>query len=150
MDRDRIKQRLEDAGKTLMMLPMPINGRPQTDCSHWPEIVRSETEFHAAQVLADADNIQELLAGRNSVRIRPQQRQLDNLDECLNWLWHIKDVKHRRVVTLRSLKHPTNDKRLYSWPRLGSCFEVHQNTVKNWHSQGIDEIYKGLLLENVV
>lgn len=149
MNRDNIRRRLEDAGRTLMMLPMPVNGIPQADRSHWPEIVRTPEEFFQAQLQADYDHILEMLAGRNAVRVRPQQKQLDELDEVLNWLWHIKDTKRRRVVTMRSLKHPINDRRLYSWPSLGRYFEVHHNTVKKWHGQGVDEIFNGLLLERV-
>lgn len=148
LNRDNIKQRLEDAGRTLMMLPMPINGSPRGCKSGMPEVVRTPAEFYAAQILADRDNLEELLAGRNVVRVKPQQKQLDALDECLRWLWFIKDAKRRRVVTMRSLKHPVNDRRLYSWPSIAGHFDVHHNTVKSWHAQGIDEIFKGLLLED--
>lgn len=147
VSRDEIKHRLESAGKTLLSLPMPINGAPQADRSHWPDIVRTYQEWFTAQVMADRDNLEEMLAGRNAVRVRPQQKQLDELDEVLGWLWYIKDSKRRRLVTMRSLKHPVNDRRLYSWPTLGRYFEVHHNTVKKWHGQGVDEIFKGLLLD---
>ena len=141
---EQIRERLESAGKTLMMLPMPKNGMPMGAISHWPQTVRSYAEFFAAQILADEDNKLELMAGRNAVRIRPQQRQIDDLEEVLGWLFLIQDGPKRRVVTMRSLKHPISEKHLYSWRKIATEFRLNEKTVRNWHADGIEEIRKGL------
>ena len=147
MTPDDIKRRLEEAGKTLMMLPMPVNGAPAGQRSQWPEVVRTYQEWFIAQVMADKDNIEEMMAGRNAVRVKPQQKQMDRLDEALNWLWYIEDRPRRGVVTLRSLRHPVSDKHVYGWRRIARKYRMHENTIRLWYDKGIDDIRKGLALQ---
>ena len=130
-----------------MMLPVPINAAPQSDRSHWPDIVRTYQEWFTAQVMADRDNLEEMMAGRNAVRVKPQQKQLDDLDEVLSWLWFIEDTPKRGVVTLRSLKHPISDKHLYGWRRIARIYKMHENTIRKWNGSGIEDIRKGLALK---
>lgn len=148
MNRTDIKQRLEEAGATLLMLPMPANAAPRGYKSNWPpDIVRTYQEWFTAQVMADRDNLEEMMAGRNAVTVRATQKQMDNLDEVLRWMWYIQDTRKRGVVSLRSLKHPISDKHLYGWRRIARMYRMHENTIRKWNSEGIEDIQRGLALE---
>jgi hypothetical protein len=139
----QINERLCEAGRTLLSLPMPRHSYPTGYRSAWPDTVQSHVDWFAAQVMADEDNRLEMLAGRNNVRVRPLQRQIDGLDEVLSWVLRIRDGRHRRVVTLRSLVHPITGRHLYGWRRLARALDAHENTIRNWHAQGIDDILAG-------
>ena len=145
MDTAEIQQRLEQAVRTLMMLPVPRGGFPGGERSHWPEIVRNYAEFFAAQVQADADHREEMLAGRNAVRIRPLQSQIDQMDEALQWVFdHVENPIHRKIVFARAMLHPLSGRHIVSYRRLGRLLGMDHKAVKVWHDKALEAIRSGL------
>jgi len=139
MNRDNIKQRLEVAGAALALLPMPRNGIPQGNRAAWPQIVRSPVEFYAAQVMADREHREELLAGRNSVRIRAEQKQIEILDQMLELLIQISDPRKRAILLARNLKHPHSTRRP-SYRKLGKHFGISHEYVRMLYNEGVEDL----------
>lgn len=134
----QIKDRLEQAGRTLGLLA--ISTKPREYGNNWPDIIRSAQEFFVAQVAADKDQIEDMLAGHNRVRVRPLQKQISEMDEAFSWLNLITDQRWRRIVALRTIIHPYTERYIYGWRKLGREMGIHENTARNWHEKGIQEI----------
>jgi Domain of unknown function (DUF6362) len=127
VDADYVIYRLEEAGATLLALPG--TGWSTRIRSSSIEIVRTALEAY----------------GWDAARIRPavpSGEKIDRMDEAMAWITLIQDSRYvlRRVVGARSLVHPTTDRHLYSWRRLGAALGADHKAVQRWHAQGIAKI----------
>jgi Domain of unknown function (DUF6362) len=131
VDADYVIYRLEEAGATLLALPG--TGWSTRARSSSIEIIRTALEAYGWEV----------------ARIRPavpSAEKIDRMDEAMAWITLIQDSRYvlRRVVGARSLVHPTTDRHLYSWRRLGAALGADHKAVQRWHAQGIDMIVASL------
>lgn len=123
--------RLEEAGRTLMILPQ--SGYSTKLRSGSLEMVRSALENY----------------GLNDAKIRPavpSAAQITRMDEALGWITLIPRERHvlRRIVGARSLVSPMTERHLFSWRRLATVVGADHKAVQRWHGQGIDLIVSGL------
>lgn len=151
-----IVARLEDAGRTLMMLPMPARGMPGQASSAWPDYAQRYWDVfgHAEQDESDTEARREAAADEiNDVRVQASNRAIDRLDEVLSWLWWVKDARYRRVIVARMQVYPLSDlpyragRHVYSWRRLMPIFQTSLWHLQQWHKEGIDDILRGLYAE---
>ncbi len=150
---DAIIRRLEDAGRTLMLLPEPKDGRPRGSGSAWPDVTQ---RFHDIMAVAgEIDGVQETTEEaqsrrdaqerqQNRTRITPDGTAIDRLDEVLDWLWFITDAAHRRAVAARMLIHPLSERHAYSWARIARDMHTSPRNVRHWHERGVQAIVAGL------
>lgn len=139
-----VEARLRAAMTTLRRLPMPRNGRPPLDRSHWPEIVRDAADRAGWIIAAGPEHLKAQDRDRNRVRLAPSARAIHELDECLNWLHFIRDRRRRKVVFARSHIHEESDRPVLSWRVLAERMGVHEVTLRRWYGRGIDDIVRGL------
>lgn len=150
-----IKKRLEQAGRTLMLLPMPRRGLPAEHGSNWPEVVRTARDYWVAALTGEDEDpeeakwrMKELEEQANRTRVQVSRRDIEQMDESLEWLWFVEDEKKRRVVLSRSLIHPISDRHVASYAKLGRRFHRNERTIRTWFDDGINEIACGLLKKN--
>ena len=95
---DDVKRRLEDAGRTLMMLPMPLHGMPAGDRAAWPEVMQ---RFWDVAGVADEGSVEERMEAlaqvRNATTLRASREAVTRLDEVLEWLLMIELPHHRKA-----------------------------------------------------
>lgn len=132
--RDDVIRRLRDAGRTLMMLPMPVNGMPPRPGCVWPGVLQ---DFWDLAGVADKGSVEErltaLAAQRNAPTLRASQAAVRRLDEVLGWLLMIDQPHHRRVVMARMLAHPVSERPVHSWTQIGKTLGAKRSTVRRWH-----------------
>ena len=144
MSPEDVKQELEQAGRTLMMLPMPRNGRPAEFGTNWPDIIRSRAEWFGNQVFMDAEDRKASAAERNYVRILASSRDIQHLDRMLDWLWLIEDPIWRRITFARSLKYPATDRHVASLRKLARIFDCGREHIRVLHYKGLCRISQQL------
>ncbi len=146
-----VELRLKDAGRTIMMLPVPPRGRPGGAQAAWVDVV--QTYWDVMGSTPDEENTlqerQEALERlRNEVKLHASTKQVARLDEVLEWLWMIPaglaHPPHRKAVVARMLTNPHNGKPVYSWRRIATALSSSENTVKCWHHKGVHFIVEGL------
>lgn len=140
MDRDRIKQRLEDAGRTLLRTPIPHNGFPMGHKSGWPEVVRNMSDLFEALVGMSEEERQQFWDAENMVRMRPSAKQIQQMEETLPLFFVIEDKRRRDITFARSLIHPLSERHIVSYAKLGRKYGIHKDTIRKWHHAGLDEI----------
>ncbi len=146
---DDVRERLEDAGRTLVALPMPRGERPQSVQSHWPETARQAEDAFFALVGADDQIKQDFSRDHNAVRSAPSARAVARMDEVLNWLWYLSDERKRRLCLARALIHPVSDRRLVSYRKLGRIFGLHHDTMRAWHDRALSDLAQALTRDGV-
>lgn len=137
---DEVKLRLEEAGRTLMSLPMPRHGLPAEMRSNWPEVVRGYEDAFAALIGASRSAKQDFADHHNRVRVAASARDVARMDEALEWLWRIDDSRKRRLCLCRALIHPVSGRHIASFRRLGRLFGLHHDTVRAWHERALGEL----------
>lgn len=130
-DAQYVTWRLEEAGRTLLALPM--TGYSTRLRSSALDIVRGAAEAY----------------GWSEKRLRPpvpSGATIDRMDESYGWLRLIAEEKYvlRRIVGARSLVNPMTDRHLYPWRRLATAVGADHKAVQRWWAQGIDRIVAGL------
>ena len=144
MTPDDIKQRLEEAGKTLFLMRMPINGKPADYQSYWPDILRGGADLFAAQVSMDSDQRKEFAADHNRTRLHPTARQISQWEEAWQWLFLIDDRVIRQVTAARSLKYPATDRHVASLRSLAKKFHCNHEHIRALHYKGLCKISQEL------
>ena len=134
---DEVERRLQEAMTTLRRLPMPRNGMPVGDRSHWPEVARSFWEIYGG---TGAEHRREIDADRNRTKLPPLPHQVERMDEALGWLHMIRDRRHRKVVFARSHIWPDSDRPITSWVKLQKEMGVCRETLRRWYRIGIRDI----------
>lgn len=144
-----VRDRLDDAGRTLVALPMPKGERPQGMRSHWPETARQAEDAFFALVGADDQIKQEFSQDYNAVRVAPSARAVARMEEVLNWLWYLTDERKRRLCLARALIHPVSDRHVVSYRKLGRLFGLHHDTIRAWHDRALSELAQALTRDQV-
>jgi cation transport regulator ChaB len=144
-----VRDRLDDAGRTLVALPMPKGERPQGVRSHWPETARQVEDAFFALVGADDQIKQDFSREHNAVRVAPNARAVARMEEVLIWLWYLKDERKRRLCLARALIHPVSDRRVVSYRKLGRIFGLHHDTMRAWHDRALSELAQALTHDRV-
>lgn len=146
---DDVRERLDDAGRTLVALPMPKGERPQSVRSHWPETARQAEDAFFALVGADDQIKQDFSRDHNAVRAAPSARAVARMEEVLNWLWYLSDERKRRLCLARALIHPVSDRHLVSYRKLGRIFGLHHDTMRAWHDRALADLAQALTRDGV-
>jgi hypothetical protein len=139
-----VRLRLEEAGQTLMSLPLPGGSLPKDERSRWPDVVRGYEDAFAALIGASADLRHDFSDRYNQVRTVPSARAVGRLDEVLEWLWRFDDARKRRLCLARALIHPISGRHVVSYRKLGRIFGLHHETVRAWHSRALAEVAMAL------
>jgi hypothetical protein len=130
-DAELVIYRLEEAGSTLLALPM----------AGWSTRLRT-SRLDVVQAALES-------YGWEKRPVRPpvpSAQRITRMDEALSWIPSIpRDrVVLRRIVGARALVSPTTERHLFSWRRLGSMLGADHKAVQRWHAQGIDLIVTAL------
>lgn len=125
---DSLIARLEEAGATLLSLPIGSGARPDLRTSKWP-MVRAAMDAY----------------GWSGARLRPAvpaAAAISRMDEALGWIGRIPQENYvlRRIVGARALVSPLTGKHLFTWRRLGSLLGADARAVRRWHAKGIAAI----------
>lgn len=126
-----VRARLEDAGRTLMMLPS--SGLwPMGYASTWPEVKREWQDM----IGCNLDN--------TPAKIRPTMQQMNDLEEVLGWLVNLgkycrrKDsIRIAKAVGYGMLRRPDTDRRVFSWEAIADMLKTNRKYAKNWYKDGI-------------
>lgn len=135
-----VRLRLEEAGQTLMSLPLPKGAFPRDDRSNWPDVVRGYEDAFAALIGASESVKGDFAESRNRVRLTPGAAAIGRMDEALDWLWRIDDVRKRRLCLCRALVHPVSGRHIVSYRKLGRMFGLHHETIRAWHDRALAQI----------
>ena len=146
---EEVRQRLEDAGRTLMSLPLPSGSFPKDDRSRWPDVVRGYEDAFVALIGASDEVKQDFSRGYNQVRASPSARSVGRMDEVLEWLWRYTDQRKRRLCLARALIHPVSGRHVVSYRKLGRMFGLHHDTIRAWHDRALAEIAVALTGEKM-
>ncbi len=142
---DDVERRLRDAGKTLMMMPMPKNGMPAGDRAAWPDVLQSFWDVAGVAEEGSVQERQEALAqARNYIRLRASAAAINRLDEVLGWLLLIETPCHRKVVMARMMTHPVSGRPVYKWSRIAHALGTNRWTVRRWQKAGVQDIVNKL------
>lgn len=136
-----LERRLKDAGKTLMMLPMPLGEPPADSHAVWPKVLQKYwdqlgpadegTVEERAEDFAEVKNATRLLAGRAA---------MGRLDEVLGLLLVITRPHRRKAVMARMLTHPVSGLPVYNWKQIAKTMGTSKSAVRHWRTRGFDEI----------
>lgn len=146
---DEVGRRLEEAGRTLMSLPLPRGSFPKDSRSSWPDAVRGYEDAFVALVGASREVKQDFSDGYNQVRTAPSARSVGQMDEVLDWLWRFGDARKRRLCLARALIHPLSGRHVVSYRKLGRIFGLHHETARAWHDRALAEIAMFLTHEGI-
>ena len=146
---DEVGRRLEEAGRTLMSLPLPQGSFPKDDRSRWPDAVRGHEDAFVALVGASHEVRQDFSDSYNQVRATPSARSVGRMDEALDWLWRFDDARKRRLCLARALIHPLSGRHVVSYRKLGRIFGLHHETVRAWHDRALAEVAMFLTRDGV-
>ena len=140
-----IVARLEDAGRTLMTLPMPARGMPAGSRSAWPEHIQKYWDVFGHADQDETEDRREVAARQiNRVRLQASKAAVDRLDEVLGWLWFIQKPHHRKAVAARMLRHPISERPVHSWKSIAKEMGTNRELCRYWYKAGVDAIVKGL------
>ena len=146
---DTIIRRLEDAGRTLMMLPMPKGGMPAGDSAAWPGVVQNYWDVIAVrgtnETAVEAKWRRETEEKRlNAAGMRAGRKAITRLDEVLEWLLMIERPHHRKAVMARMLVHPVSERPVHSWAQIAETMGTNRRTARHWYDSGVQSIIMGL------
>ncbi|MGI9386097.1 MAG: hypothetical protein ACR2OX_01575 [Methyloligellaceae bacterium] len=144
-----VQDRFEDAGRTLMALPMHRGALPMDERARWPEVMRGAEDAFVALVGAAAEVKQDFESDRHEVRVSPSVRAVSRMDEVLDWLWYFKDPRKRRLCIARALIHPVSGRHVVSFRKLGRIFGLHHDTIRVWHDRALSEIAQALTRDRI-
>ncbi len=144
-----VRIRLDDAGRTLVALPMPRGEGHRKLRSHWPETAHQAEDAFFALVGADDQIKQEFSREHNAVCAAPSARAVARMEEVLGWLWYLTDERKRRLCLARALIHPVSDRRLVSYRKLGRLFGLHHDTMRAWHDRALSDLAQALTRDGV-
>ncbi len=140
--RDIVIRRLEDAGRTLQMLP--ADGMPAGAKAAWPDVLQSFWDIAGkADEGTVEDRLTHLAMVRNATRLGASSAAIGRLDEVLGWLLGVRKLQ-RIVLFARMLNHPISEKPLQSWAKIAKTLGVSKSSVQRWHAKGVQEILNRL------
>ena len=114
-----ILARLEEAGRTLMMLP---GGARQARMNAQTFDLAPDPPMPAGKL-----------------RLTAEPAAIDRMDEALGWLSRIPPDRFvlRRIVGARAMMDPLTGRHLFPWRRLAAVLGADHKAVQRWHAQGI-------------
>lgn len=137
MNREEVKRRIEEAGRTALMLPGGQIG-PTGYKSCWPDYVRRFEDMVG------------VLHRNKRTKLMATPRQIDEYDEVEIWLAGLKrhcdrkKIPHvSRAVGYGMLRRPSG-RRVYSWRKVAKKLHCNHKTARVWYESGIDIITKQL------
>jgi len=145
-----VERRLAQAGRVIMMLPMPRHGKPAEPGGVWPDVVQSYWDVMGSNPDEDEtttieerqrDLVRHL---ENTARLTATAVDIKMLDEVLGWLWFIKVGRWRKVVVARMMVRPQTGKHVNSWRQIGRALGTNKDNVMRWHSKGTQAIVDGV------
>ena len=143
--REDVRRRLEDAGRTLMMLPLPPRAMPSDARSAWPDVLQ---KFWDQAGVADEGSVEErlevLALVHNTTNLHASRAAVNRLDEVLALLLMIDQPHHRKAVFARMLTHPVSERPVYSWKQIAKTLGATKSAVRHWRERGIQEILEKL------
>lgn len=124
---DFVVARLEEAGKTLLSLP--LSGHTTRMRSGYPQIVRQIVDSYGWDI-------------SQARPPAPPPDRISRMDETLGWLALVPDGSShlRRVLGYRMFVHPISNRHLYSWRRIGDLLGVSHTAARSWHADGVAAI----------
>lgn len=139
MNREDIKQRLEQAGYALQRLPRE---GPRGHRSNWPMTSLMKWEVFALERDAEGDpelkkRVREDI---NRFKIAVTRDQMAALDDALDWLLSLKNIPERRVVWLRMFRHPISERYRYSWKYIANIYGLSSRRVRELHDTALDRL----------
>ncbi len=131
MNADEVTARLEDAGRTLLMLP-PERASGYVKPRTWDHLMTGMRAY--------ATSVAE------PMRLTADPRSIDKMDEAFRWLGLIPQDRFvlRRIVAARSLVSPLTGRHIMPWRRIAGLIGCDHKAVQRWHAQGIDMIVSAL------
>ena len=142
---DDVERRLREAVTTLRRLPMPLDGMPAGNRANWPQYYHNAADRAGWIVGADSpEYLRQGDADRNRIRLHATRDQIRELDECLEWLLLIKDLRSRKVVFARSHVWDGSERPMFSYNKLARQMNTNRETVRQWFRGGIKTIAMGL------
>ncbi len=140
---DKVIRRLEDAGRTLQILPMP--GLPGGAKAAWPDVLQEHWDVMGK---ADKGTIEErvlaLAMTKNATRLGVSTADITRLDEVLGWILKIPKPHWRKAVFARMMTHPISERPLYSWVQIAKNLGTNRHTVRHWYDAGVQAILEEL------
>lgn len=123
-DKELVASYLEEAGATLLALPLS-GPRTNLRTSAWP-VVHAAIEAY----------------GWSGARLRPAvppPAAISRMDEVLSWIQLIPQENYvlRRIIGARALVSPLTGRHLFSWRRLGRLLGADARAVRRWHEKGL-------------
>lgn len=80
-------------------------------------------------------------------RLKPTPRQIDELDQVLDWLADLGRYCHEKklmrvwkVVGLGMLHHPVSGLRVHKWSQIARHLGASPRSVKRWYNDGVSRI----------
>ena len=106
-----IEERLQEGMRTLAKLPMGRNARPRHSISGWPGVIHNLWEVYNGMTEMEISSRQKEEHDKLFVRfmdnsMEPREvtpDQIERMDEALEWLFSIKDVRQRKAVQAAAL-----------------------------------------------
>ncbi len=117
-----VKARLIEAAQTLKHLP-GTRSKPGGYQSAWPEVVLNFWDAYDLESPPDRPSC-------------PSPAAIKRMDEVLNWIYWIKQPRHRQVVWARSLGVKPGG--------LARRMGVHRETIRAWYKAGVRDIAERL------
>ena len=131
---DEIASWLEWAGKNLLALPIR-NPAPAEPKIFWPDFPQDPN----------------IVYNEHNIRLRPippGRDEIEYVDKILELIIKIKDLTTRRILQLRCLVAPINNRFIYSWEKLSTRLELPARKLKSLHKQGLIQIASDISIEN--
>jgi hypothetical protein len=132
-DAETIIYRLEEAGRTLLSLPN-AGCFPAGIRTYWPQGAEMAAECWGYGL-------------EEGIRPAPPTSvAITRMDEAMRWVNLIAPDKrvHRRIVLMRALVNPRNERHIWSFRKIGRALGFDHKAGQRWHDQGIDWIAQGL------
>lgn len=120
---DEIKQWLEWAGKNLLSLPIK-NPAPGKIKAMWPDYPQDPN------IIYNVHNIR-------LTPTPPSSTEIQFIDKILELILLVPETNIRRVLQVRSLIGPINNKQLYSWEKISRTMLLPARHIKSLHKKGL-------------
>ena len=131
--REWLIAQLEEAGRTLQLLPARGSG-PAGYGAGWPEVVHSAEEAYG-------------WAAPLSRPRAPTAEEIARMDRAYAWIGLIPEGRRtwRRVVLMRSLVNPINERHVWTWRKIARAWGRNHEYWKSEWGKAISVMHRGIL-----
>ncbi len=121
-----VEAHLFDAGKAVSRLPAK-GTRPSIYTGSLPDVVLDPQEAYGY--------------GEPSLpRQSNNPRQMTHMDICVSWVHSLPATYVRRVILMRMIINPINEKHSFSWKQIARHMDCNDKTAKAWYDSGLRQI----------